>query len=413
MLLDGDGAKVRAALKRQKAKNKPSGGTYFSAGLKQASTLANGSGNDKIVLVFLTDGRPGDLVPEPPAIGSEMQTTFKSHGKINHAAGYYIKMLQKAHVQFNLQLICLYDEGKHVSIMLRWSTIRVLVFLILTERFSLISRQWLEYLSKQYHGMLHNPDLSLDDTDLEVVPMKVKSDRTVIREKFAVAQAAGQVISLTGTTTGTRSSIQSTFSSISATVTAMRATTRTERSVLIQASSAMISYDATRMVLTQDAHGDIVFSIAQGETSNSRRVQLSMHPFAQGGLRNVYRMKQASSKTDNMFTAVAKESRHDIHYNERLKFHLETAINQLKAHKYAKKFQRAMEKVDDADENGIAQIKVLRTEVYRLKSASSPGGFRYLAVENELKGPYQKWNNNDGYVNPSQCHQCLVAQAFR
>lgn len=124
-------------------------------------------------------------------------------------------------------------------------------------------------------------------------------------------------------------------------------------------------------------------------------------------------MKQFDPETENVFTAVAKESRHDIHYNERLKFHLETAINQLKAHKWAKKFQRAIRDVDDSSENAIPEIKVLRTEVYRLKSANSPGGFRYLAVENELKGPYQKWNNNDGYVNPSQCHQCLVAQAFR
>ena len=119
MLLEGDGASVRAALQRQKVRNKPRDGTHFSAGLKQASTLANSDpGNDKIVLVFLTDGRPGDLASKPPKIGSEMQTTFKSNKKINHAAGYYISQMQQAHMQFHLQLICLYDEGKRVSILM-------------------------------------------------------------------------------------------------------------------------------------------------------------------------------------------------------------------------------------------------------------------------------------------------------
>lgn len=130
-----------------------------------------------------------------------------------------------------------------------------------------------------------------------------------------------------------------------------------------------------------------------------------------GGLRNVYRMRQSSLETNQIQTAVAKESRHDIHYNERLKFHLETATNQLQAHKYAKSFQRSLEAVEDA--HNIPPIKVLRTEVYRLKAASCPGGYRYLAVENELEGTYSKWNNNDGYVNPSDCMECHVAQAFR
>lgn len=162
--------------------------------------------------------------------------------------------------------------------------------LVLTEILFLYYNQWLEYLSSQYNGMLHNPDLSLDDNDLEVVPMQVKSSRTVMREKYEAAQAANEVISITGTTIGTRSSIRSTFSSISATVTAMRGTKRTERSVIIVPDSAMISYDATRMTLTEDSNGDIVFATAPGETSNSRTVQLSMHPFAQGKESNIILM---------------------------------------------------------------------------------------------------------------------------
>ena len=61
----------------------------------------------------------------------------------------------------------------------------------------------------------------------------------------------------------------------------------------------------------------------------------------------------------------------------------------------------------------VPRIDFLRAEVYRLKARSCPGGFRYLAVENHLEGNYEKWNNNDGFVNQSDCIKCKVAQAFR
>lgn len=122
-------------------------------------------------------------------------------------------------------------------------------------------------------------------------------------------------------------------------------------------------------------------------------------------------MKQLSSESGGAQLAVAKESRHDIKYNERLKFHVETATNQLRAYKYAKSFRQATAAVDDV--LTVPPIQVLKTEVYCLQAPTCPGGFRYLSVEDELDGPYQKWNNNDGYVNKSECLECHVAQSFR
>lgn len=109
----------------------------------------------------------------------------------------------------------------------------------------------MEYLSKQYNGILHTPDLSLVEEEVnleenigtEVIPIKVKSSRTLINEKYDRARANNQVISLGSTTT--RSSIQSTFNSISSTVSAMRSKP-TERKVTIKETSVMISYEATR-----------------------------------------------------------------------------------------------------------------------------------------------------------------------
>jgi len=256
-----------------------------------------------------------------------------------------------------------------------------------------------------------------DAEDDEIIEMKVKSHDTLIREKYNAAVRAGNVHSLTSTTTAVpeSSSMRSTFSSISSSITAMRSGNGRlqERRVMLAAQSAMISYDATLMVL--DAGHD-KFKNAKGENNSQRNIQLSMHPFAQGGLRNVYRMKQRKEPQQ-----VAKESRHDIKYQERLKFHVETSKCQAQAAKYAKAFNKRVKKLrkNRADEilpNVIADwspVSVLRAEVYRLDDTSSPGGFRYLAVEAELKGEYKKWNSNNGYVNPAECRQCQVAQAFR
>ena len=108
------------------------------------------------------------------------------------------------------------------------------------------------------------------------------------------------------------------------------------------------------------------------------------------------------------------ESRHDIHYNETLKFHVETVKCQTEAATYADDFNKQIKQKrnNNASLASVPRINVLHAEVYRLKSASSPGGFRYLAVEQELKGEYEKYNNNDGWVNQSDCVKCQVAQAF-
>ena len=252
------------------------------------------------------------------------------------------------------------------------------------------------------------------DSEEEVVEMKVKSADTLIRERRERAQAAGNVVSLTSASTNASTSIRSTFSSISATVTAMRSSNKRleERKVTIKTESAMISYNATRMVLTTDSNGVDKFAVAPGEASNARTISVSMSPFAQGGLRNVYRMKQKGEQRQ-----VAKESRHDIKYSERLKFHLETVKCQEKALLYANFFNKKVNNMKKSLQNcslaGVPRIKVLRAEVYRLKAPSCPGGFRYLAVEKELPGSYEKWNNNDGFVQKSDSIQCQVAQAFR
>lgn len=74
MHLIGDGKSVKEALRAAENDNKPKGGTSFSAGFHEASILAEGY--DNVLVVFLTDGRPGDLRPHPPVDSSyAMQAT--------------------------------------------------------------------------------------------------------------------------------------------------------------------------------------------------------------------------------------------------------------------------------------------------------------------------------------------------
>jgi Alpha-kinase family len=242
-----------------------------------------------------------------------------------------------------------------------------------------------------------------DEEEDEVMDIKVKSQDTLIRERFNRAQAAGNIHSIPS------SSIRATFQSISSAVTSMRngASRKPlqERQIVMEkngARSQMRSFPATRMVLKPNGTG---LQNAAGEKSNQRIVQISTQPFAQGGLRNVFRMKEGGQAGK-----VGKESRHEIDDKERCKFHVETSLCQARAAEYAEKFNREVTRNRFA---GVGTIKVLCAEVYRLKDPDFPRGYRYLHVEEEIHGKYEKYNSNNGYVLESDAPECEVAQAFR
>ncbi|CAB9527897.1 Myosin heavy chain kinase [Seminavis robusta] len=402
MPLVGDGQKVLKALETARKMHTPNGGTGFAAGFGRAKEIAfAGASQDKnqnVMLVFLSDGRPGDMNSDPPKSDQPMPTTIRRNKIKYPSAGAHIEEMQQKYCsQFSLHLICLFKEGK----------------------------KWLKYLANRYGGTLHEPDLSMEDhtartptrnngdisddddssyEEDEIVEMKVKSQNTLIRERIDRAKSAGLVFSLTNTTTAEGSSIRSTFESISSSVTAMRGGSRLQerQGVVLKKNSPMSSYLATRMVLTKNQD-----KFNKKDTANGRMVQVSLHPFAQGGLRNVYKMRQPGEPPQ-----VAKESRHDVGYKERLRFHIETSKCQARALDYATKFNKKLRRNNQLQSAGVPTIQVLEAEVIRLKDETSPGGYRYLAVETELRGEYQKYNSNNGFVSPSPTLQCQVAQAF-
>lgn len=256
-------------------------------------------------------------------------------------------------------------------------------------------------------------DNDTDDDDIVEV-IQVKSQTALNNERHSRALTAGAVCSLKNNTTIEGPSMRSTFESISSSVTAMR-NARYKRycerqGVTLKDESPLIQYQATRMLLDDEREKVIV---KPGEKPNGRKVRISLYPFAQGGLRNVYRMKQDIPHLPHSHCLVAKESRHNIPDHERLRFHVETSKCQARAADYVRKFNKKLKKCPSLKPQDVPRIEMLRTAVYRVKDPSYPRGYRYLMVEVEMKGAqYCKWNNNNGYVNSSDSLHCIIAQAF-
>ena len=118
MPLIGDAEEVFNALDKARTMNVPKGGTGFSAGLGRASDLAILSPKGtNVVVIFLSDGRPGDLNTNPPLNATEpMQTTFRRCQVTYPAAGVHIERMKNCHGDsFSFQVVCIYDEGRPVS----------------------------------------------------------------------------------------------------------------------------------------------------------------------------------------------------------------------------------------------------------------------------------------------------------
>lgn len=418
----GDGSRVRRELKDVHKKWPPKGGTGFSAAFKGVKQVASGSSGN-VMVVFVSDGRPGDLQAKPPA-SKFIQPQFRSHGKSYPSAAIHIKEMMEQHgSKLSLQFLCLFKDG----------------------------RDWCRKLADVFDGKFHMPELRLgqkslvpakptqrpalptakEDEDDDVQIVGTKSAETRIRESYEAAKKTGNVVTVKDTT------LRSTFQSFSTTLTTMRTSVRQatngptrERQIVLESQtgqSARIKYEATLMTLHPEKDQ---FEVSPTEKKRVRIVELSAQPFAQGGLRNVYRMMEKNllgALQGNPYRElVAKESRHEVQYKDRLRFHCETLRCQFIALELAKKFSARVEAFNakpsaERHETLIPCISFLEAVVYRLKDEGVPGGFRYLAVEERLSGDYQKYNDNNGNIlsahassaaEKSKRRRIKLAQAF-
>eukprot|EP00947_MAST-08B_sp_MAST-8B-sp1_P003831 g3831.t1 len=456
----------------------PQRGTNFSAAWNAAHRIcwagpdtelapASSRSRDNVVCLFLSDGRPGDLHQQPPPPGTPIQSTYRRSRQEFKSAGHYLGLLRRGlGPRLQLHFVGIFPEG------FPWLK-------------ALASRYGGTFHDQQMgageaggqhpHHQHHVGGQSQDD---EVQLVGVQSLDTVIREREARARASGAFIDLARTATSTQNrydprtstmvlsrtastlaGLESTFSTISTAVTTLRHTSmggggsmggaggagsgkkkrRVERSgVQLESPTAFLEagggrlpdaggetgFEATKMLPTKTEEGGIKFQTALGEKPNSRFVYVRRQPFAQGALRNVYRIREVpksggAQKTVSSFYSssvrvsgsgssssaigaatlrgkhgmVAKESRHELSYAERLSFHRETVECQERAEKVAASFRKEAPP-------GTPRVSFLQCEIYRINDASVPGGKRYLQVEPALDvtRPYVKYNSNNGFV---------------
>jgi len=123
------------------------------------------------------------------------------------------------------------------------------------------------------------------------------------------------------------------------------------------------------------------------------RVQIAKHPFAQGGMRVVYRMREFDERINNgeYIECVAKKFKPDC---EEKQYYYDEAMTQMVCESYAQEFNRR----GTGYYLGFLPVSVLRLDMEGLLYNTEP----------YLRGDYLKHNDNSGHVDTKQ----LVPQAF-
>lgn len=437
-------------LVKAKASNKPCGGTNFSNPFRllRQSIVASAEFVSTSVVIFLSDGRPGDLRSIPPLGGKMVQLSYKSHGQTYDSVAVHLEALQQ-YIQPNGAL---HFVGIHKS-----------------------GYPWLRHLADKYNGCFHQSSLNFDsgpsaaprpsgasnaqntgqivatgsntadsDSDGDEIELigAISAERRI---KMNLANAdVVSVASQTQLSLAPPSSIRDTFLSLSQSITTVHETAsqraHKERRVVIKAEhtksatpTAGKKYTATKLILRGDKFEPL-------PASKNIVVWLSSNPFAQGGERNVYRMREEvpdgqatltsflvnGNGTDvRRYTSVAKESRKELPYKDRIIFHKMQITSQERAQRIADAFNAKFEFITSS-----YKIKFIRCELLRVNDAQAgSGNYRYLSVEEALDGgdtslapyPYVKYNSNNGYVlncnsaavtDGSVKHASEIAQAF-
>lgn len=123
------------------------------------------------------------------------------------------------------------------------------------------------------------------------------------------------------------------------------------------------------------------------------RVQIAKHPFAQGGMRVVYRMREFDERINNgeYIECVAKKFKPDC---EEKQYYYDEAMTQMVCESYAQEFNRR----GTGYYLGFLPVSVLRLDCEGILYNTEP----------YLRGDYLKHNDNSGHVDTKD----LVPQAF-
>ena len=269
------GERLRDKMRTSRDQHRPARGTTFAAAFRAANQQllakdGRARSGEKTLILFLSDGRPGDLQWEKRVVEggkTRIQRTYRERGRDFASVAVEIEGMQAsfeaAGVKENLGLhfVGIYKEGF----------------------------QWLRCLAEVYGGQFHETALVLEsDAALQSASPPLNASSAAPAAAASAPQNAA-----TATSTGMRS----TFLAISAATTAMRAAaTGAERAVTLetpwQAGDAAPHLQRRVEGVFELVLRNGSLQPARDARKTQRAVVLRNNPFAQGGLRNVYRLAE-------------------------------------------------------------------------------------------------------------------------
>lgn len=120
-------------------------------------------------------------------------------------------------------------------------------------------------------------------------------------------------------------------------------------------------------------------------------IKIRNEPFGAGSLRYAYILEMDGK------IYVAKESKYQEKYKDRIEYHKENVEQQLIARDWAARFNKSLKMAG----HFVNKINFKRAYIVRLRDENSKGGFRYVQVERLIEGKFEKFNNNGGQIPTS------------
>lgn len=368
----------------------PRGGTVYREGMATARWLAehNSSAHPEVYMVFLSDGRPVDLdwrakKAQPPIVEAR-------NLKARFGAKFHFKAIALGGDDFAP----------------------------------------LELLAEAAGGTVMHSKLETDTT-------------TSARAGGALTRFAGTHTTTTAAAAGGRAtavipqSMSDVFRHISSDVSSMNDSFVKGQEVAVQllpphlCKRPEFSLYAEEFMLSSSTK-EFVKVVPRGRVDTI--VSIHPQPFAQGGVRNCYRMWKWNAAESEFEDIVGKESRFEVNATDHLgkEFHRTAMQSANKAREYTTSFNRSLLRaVIEGDWDGsqdardlvraknALQLEVISCSLYKIKDSTAHKQRRYMLVEPFLRGTYVKYNGNNGYVSPrppasKKCQRGWwdIAQAF-
>eukprot|EP01038_Epipyxis_sp_PR26KG_P005456 gene5456-7551_t len=406
------------------SKVKPKNGTIYSVGFEKILSIIelneqkSNRNNIKMeyVVVFLSDGRPGDWNKNDiKQIGNESET-YKMNRQIFPSTTFRLHQLINL-IPNRLQLFTI--------------GIGTLAESCWLERLSVLADR-----SNKSKGTFILSTCIRDNNNQQDIPKNNKhKDNNIDNNTNKILNSNTVVSSINTITTN---SLKESFRKISTDLITLTQSQSQSQSQT-RLSERIVQLENEVKKVTQSKYSAVIMNYNINTRSfeaskDERIVILNDQAFARGGERNAYHLYEKILNDDtnewSIDHYVAKESLLKEVFSDRLRFHIPFIETRNKAHSLAKIFNKLMfnnsnnninnnnnqlliNLLSKYNRSSIPAITFIPCAVIRIRDEKSSGGFRYLSLERYLPNQFIKYNGNNGYIYKNHDHlPNMVAQAF-